>query len=93
MENIWAQRNASDGLGFVAPKYMGVQSGRTLSWMTRIEDQNKKIKKKKEKRGFFAEVNLRVRIHSREKGYQIYGAEVFEMIFKLSNLLHSSHNS
>ena len=39
MENIRAQRN--DELGFVlAPKYMGIQAGRTSSWMTGIEDQN-----------------------------------------------------
>ena len=46
MENIRAQRN--DELDFVlAPKYIGIQAGRTSSRMTGIEDQNRKKKNKK----------------------------------------------
>ena len=64
MENIRAQRN--DELDFVlAPKYIGIQAGRTSSRMTGIEDQNRK--KKTKKTIFFAEINFRARIYSREK--------------------------
>ena len=74
MENIRAQR--SDELGFIlAPKYMGIQAGKTSNWMTGIENQNKIY--------IFAEINLRVRIHNREKGHQNY-AKMFEIVFKLS---------
>ena len=62
-ENIRAQRN--DELGFIlAPKYMGIQAGKTSNWMTGIENQNNIYI-------YFAEINLRVWIHSREKVIKI----------------------
>ena len=78
MINIRAQRN--DELGFIlAPKYMGIQAGKTSNWMTGIENQNNIYIYI-----YFAEINLRVRIHSREKGHQNY-AKMFEIVF-LSSL-------
>ena len=77
MINIRAQRN--DELGFIlAPKYVGIQAGKTSNWMTGIENQNNIYIYI-----YFAEINLRVRIHSREKGHQNY-AKMFEIVFKFS---------